>query len=123
MSRFVDVEAMVIAFLRDRVTVPVSTRIPNPRPTSFVRAWRNGGSATNRVLEAPQITIDAYGLSTVDASDLANACRHALLHEYTSMPLVRGVTESVGPYSVPDTGAGVERYRFSMILRVRAART
>lgn len=120
--RFPDSEAMVVTFLRSHVTVPVSTKVPNPRPDSFVRVWRNGGSASNRVLESPQFTVDAYGLSTVQASSLAADCRHAFLNNYTEMPLVRGVRETVGPYSVPDTDADGERYRFSIQMQVRAAR-
>lgn len=120
--RFPDSEAMVVTFLRSHVTVPVSTKVPSPRPDTFVRIWRNGGSASNRVLESPQFTVDCYGLSTVQASELAADCREAFLHKSSEMTLVRGVTETVGPYSVPDTAAEQERYRFSIQLRVRAAR-
>jgi hypothetical protein len=119
---FADAEAMVVAFLKAHVAAPVSTRVPNPRPASFVRVWRNGGSASNRVLETPQFTVDAYGTSTVTASDLSAQCREAFFNDYTEMPLVRGVEEAVGPYSVPDTDAGAERYRFTVQLRVRARR-
>lgn len=119
---FVDSEAMVVAFLKTVVSVPVSTKVPNPRPAEFVRVWRNGGSASNRVLDTPQFTVDAYSTSTTSASALAAQCREAFLHEYTQMPLVRGVTETAGPYSVPDTAADEERYRFTVQLRVRAAR-
>lgn len=121
-----DVEAIVVAFLNGVVVPPVSTRVPNPRPAAFVRAWRTGGAATSRVLERAQITVQAWGSNSADtvaASDLAQACRTALFNEYTGMPLVRGVEEIAGLYSDPDPATGIARYTFTVTLMVRARRS
>lgn len=120
--RFPDVDVMVIAFLDPRVSVPVHTQVPRDRPVSFVRAFRNGGRAVNRVLDEPTVTVDAWAASSVDAANLAEDVRGLFHHEYTAMPLVRGVEEVTGPYSIPDPESGSPRYRFSVRLRVRAAR-
>lgn len=117
-----DVEAMVGAFLREHFSVPVSTKVPNPRPVRFIRAWRTGGSASSRVLEQAQVTITCSAANSVQASDDARAARSALMNEYTGMPLVRGVEEISGPYFDPDPDTNGDRYSFTVRLVVRAAR-
>ncbi|MFF2054115.1 hypothetical protein ACFVU2_21090 [Leifsonia sp. NPDC058194] len=117
-----DVEAMVVAFLDARVTQPVSTRIPNPRPATFVRAWRTGGSAVNRVLEQAQITVQGWASDDVSAGDLTRQCRGSLFNDYTAMPLVKRVEEVAGLYYDPDPETGISRYSFTVSLMVRAHR-
>ena len=120
--KFPDAEAMVIAFLGPRIApVKVHTKVPATRPASFVRAWRTGGPAVNRVLDQPLITVQAWAPDTETASELARVCREALLNESTAMPLVRGVEEVTGPYYDPDT-TGADRYTFTVQMSVRAAR-
>lgn len=118
----VDADAMVVAFLRERLGVQVGTKIPNPRPARFVRAWRSGGAARNRALDRPHITVTAWGRTEVDAADLAAAARHHLMNNHVGMPLVRGVEEAGGLYYDPDPVSGVDRYTFTVALAVRARR-
>lgn len=119
--RFADVEAMVLPFIRTYTgDVKVSTKAPNPLPASYVRAWVNGGSAINRVLEQVQVTVDVWAPSTVAASDLAGDIRNAFLNDTATLPLVRGVEEITRPYSAPD--GDLERYRATYALLVRATR-
>lgn len=119
--RFDDVEAMVKPFIGSRVAgTKVGTKVPNPRPASFVRAWVTGGAAVNRVLERVQITIDVWGTSTAASSGMIGDIRHAFLNDYTEMPLVRGVEEITRPYFNPD--GDIDRYRFTVALMVRAGR-
>lgn len=110
------------AFLLAQVPgVRVATKVPADRPVRFIRAWRNGGSASSRVQDNPTVTVDCWAASDVDALELASRCRDAFLNNYTAMPLVRGVEETGSFYSVPDPESGSSRYRFSVRLRVRAA--
>jgi hypothetical protein len=119
--RFDDVEAMVNPFIKAHSGgAKVGTKVPNPRPAVFVRAWVTGGSAVNRVLERVQITVDVWAGSTVAASALISDIRHAFLNDYTDMPLVRGVEEITRPYYNPDGDA--DRYRFTVALMARARR-
>jgi hypothetical protein len=121
--RFPDVEALILGFLAPvAAPYPVHVSVPATRPKTFVRAWRNGGAAANRVLDNPTITVEAWAPSTTAASELAEDCRTALLHELATLPLVRGVSEVTGPYSIPDPESKSPRYRFSIRVRVRAAR-
>jgi hypothetical protein len=119
----VDAEAMVRAFLDARISpVKVHTMVPAVRPVKFVRAWRTGGSAVNRVLDRPQITVQAWDETTLGASALARLCRDELFNNYTVMPLVRGVEEISGLYFDADPGTGIPRYTFTVALSVRAKR-
>ncbi|OJU39684.1 MAG: hypothetical protein BGN97_00240 [Microbacterium sp. 69-10] len=119
---FADAEAMVGAFLRSRLGVPVSTKVPNPRPARFARAWRTGGGTDNRAVETVQITVTCSAADSVTASNDAAKAKHLLLNEYTAMPLVRGVTIQAGPYFDPDPDTNGDRYTVTAVMRVRARR-
>lgn len=121
--RLPDVEALVVAFLKPVISpVKVATKVPATRPASFVRVYRTGGAALNRVLDQPQITVDAWAASEVDAFELASKCREALLSNASQMQLVRGATEVGGLHLNPDPGTNTPRYRFTVGLSVRAGR-
>lgn len=120
---FVDVEALVRVFLGAKVSpVKVHTKMPANRPEKFVRAWRTGGAAANRVLDQPIITVQGWAPDSVTASALAGDCREFLFNDYTLMPLVRSVEEVTGLYLDPDPETGIDRYTFSVQLQVRAKR-
>jgi len=121
--RLPDVETLVIAFLNARLApIQAHSKVPASRPATFVRAWRTGGAALNRVIDQPIISVQAWAPDGVSASDLAQDCREHLFNEYTLMPLVRSVEEVSGLYYDPDPTAGIDRYTFSVQLSVRAAR-
>lgn len=98
---------------------PVHVNVPRNRPTEFVRAWRTGGGAINRVLDEPIVTMQGWAASDARAEALAAKCRDALLNGYTGMPLVRGVEIISGPYSDPDPDSETPRYTVTARLRVR----
>src|SRR5690606_10522532 len=118
--RFADVEAFIIPFIKAVVgSVPVGTKVPNPRPATFVRAFVNGGAAVNRVLERVQITVDCWAPNQPAASALAGQIRSAFFNSPVHN-LVRGVEEVSRPMSTPDEAS--DRYRFTIALMVRATR-
>lgn len=120
---FPDAEAMVRSFLAAKVApVRVQTKVPANRPATFVRVWRTGGAAVNRVLERPLITVQAWDTNSVAAIELAGKCRHSLLNHSAEIPLVRAVEEVTGPYYDPDPDTGIDRYSFTVQLSVRAKR-
>lgn len=115
MTRFPDAEAEAVAFLNPIAGVPVGTRVPNPRPDSFVRVWRTGGTAT-RILDRPILTVQAWGKSendTVAPSELAQKCRDAYLARNPQV-------EASGPYYDPDPTTGIARYTFNVQPNIRA---
>ena len=118
---FADAEALVVQFLEGLLgDVPVATKVPNPRPATFVRAWRTGGAAVNRVLDRPLITVQAWGPDSVTASKLAGRCRDMMLSASGRIPLVRLAGEPTGLYFDPDPDTGCDRYTFTHQLSVRA---
>lgn len=118
-----DTEAMARTFLLAVVTpVEVVTTVPATRPAKFVRLFRTGGSAENRVLERAQLTVQAWAPDTVTAANLAGVCREAFLNNSSLMPLVRSVSETGGLRLDPDPDTGIPRYTFTVTLMVRAAR-
>lgn len=121
---FPDSEALVQSFLAARTSpVPVVTKVPSKnRPALFVRCWRTGGPSMNRVLDQPIITVQAWGADSVTASELSSKCRQWLLADSGSMPLVRGIEEVTGQYYDPDPDTGIDRYTFSVQMKVRAQR-
>lgn len=117
-----DAETMAVAFLNGRgggVLSRAATKVPNPRPKRFTRAWRTGGAARNRVIDEPIITITCTASDSVTASADANAARNYVLNEYTRMPLVRHVEEVTGVHFDPDPDTGEDRYTFSVRMVVR----
>lgn len=118
-----DVEAMVVTFLKP-IVAPTKTAslVPAERPDLFVRAFRSGGSAVNRILENAQVTVEAEAPTRDEAFDLASACREHFQHHYTLMPLVRGVSETGGLYFAPDPDTNIPRFRFTVNLLVRSSR-
>lgn len=118
--RLPDVEAIVVPFVKSKVgSIAVGSKVPNPRPASYVRVWVNGGAAVNRILERVQVTVDCWGASPVAASTLAQDVRHAFLND-TVHALVKGVEEVTRPYYQPDETS--DRYRATYALLVRAKR-
>jgi hypothetical protein len=116
---FPDVEAVLVGHLADALDVPVSTMIPNPRPSRFVRLLRTGGPATSVVIDQAQITVEAWGDSPVDAALLAAEARAALNAMTGRVPGVQRVAELAGPANLPDEHSSQARYSWSLIVNVR----
>lgn len=122
---FPDIEALVRQHLLSgayEAGAGVFTRVPSPRPVTFLRVWRTGGAAINRVLDQPLITVQSWASTDKIASDNANVARDLLLNASGAMSLVRGVEEVTGPYYDPDPVSDATRYTFTMRMRVRASR-
>lgn len=118
----VSVDEMLRNFLVAHVSVPVHVKVPSARPKQFVRAWRVGGGATNRVLDQPLVTVQGWAESDAKAEALARACRDALMNDYKGMALVRGVEIVSGPYMDPDPDSSTPRYTVTARLTVRGKR-
>ncbi|GAA3009079.1 hypothetical protein [Microbacterium aurantiacum] len=120
--RFSDVEADAIGFLVARFELPASLRVPSPRPPEFYRVYGTGGDTINRVLDAPQITVDAWAEDDERARRMADDARMAFLDRRGELPLWRRV-EASSPYFIPDPETETPVYRFTLRPRVRATRS
>lgn len=99
-----DAQLAVVDYLRPLLApVPVSVRVPNPRPAAFVTLRRVGGQA-DTLIDQARIDLFAWAGSDSAAHDLAMALRHHL----AAMPGLRGgvrvtrIQEFSGPLPAPD---------------------
>lgn len=103
-----DVEADALTVLAP-LGVPVSTRVPNPRPVAHVRVQRAGGTGANLVQERPLLLVECWGASSVDAFELA-ARAYGLLDAAFCSPGNRPSS----PVSNPDPHTSSVRYQFTV---------
>jgi hypothetical protein len=119
---FPDVEALLVRVLPERVGVDVSTKVPNPRPASFVRVKRVGGSRPNRVTDSAIVVVECWAADDVAASDLGRLTEaHVFALAQTSHDgdFVRRVREVGGLQSFPDPVSESPRYQFTVSLDTR----
>lgn len=117
---FPDVEALLIRSLS--VGVPVSTRVPNPRPASFVRVKRAGGGRRNLVTDACLVVVECWAATEPAAAELAELTRariHALRQTDNGGEWVRRVQDVSGPGAFPDPVSETPRYQFTVQIDTR----
>lgn len=128
--RFPDVEAVMIAFLNDRLTADGDTarargKVPNPRPARFVRVMRTGGPAESFWADRPQVTVEAWDNDESAAETLANTCRSYVQSAYLAGDMrgipVYDLAEFGGPQRLPDPTTGQVRYTFTFSIVLRGA--
>lgn len=120
--KFPDVEQMFRDVLTAETESTVVIEIPTPRPAVFVRVWRSGGAALNRVVERPIITVESWAADFTTAHDQLQECRTVLLNAGPLLPLVRRMEEVSGPYRDPDPDSNSPRYSMTLRPTVRAQR-
>lgn len=122
MVLFPDAVDVVIAALDADLPEPVRSRIPNPRPDTFVLVRRTGGPKRNVVTDGAQVTVESWALTDEAAADLAQEARE-ILNDLPGqiiggVPVYR-VDEATGPADLPDPLSSQPRYTqtFSVALR------
>lgn len=121
-----DAEAAVISHLASALTVPVSQSVQNPRPASFVTVRRTGGFRSDVVVDAAQLTVEAWAASPADAHDLCQLARghcHAMVGTVVAGVAVSAVAEFAGPGYLPDPESRQPRYSMTLSMTCRTART
>lgn len=117
-----DTEILVCTALRKGLpliglgSVHVGTQIPNPRPDTFVRVIRAGGTQETLVSEQAWIIVEAFAPMESDASYLLSVCR-GILHAQDDA--VFGVFEISGPVNLPDPTTSQVRYTQTLGIRAR----
>lgn len=96
--------------------VPVSSRVPNPRPSTWLRIVRTGGVMETLVSDRAQIAVEAWADNEDDAIDLLNLARAWLLR---ADGRVFGAVEASGPGNLPDPTTAQIRYTMSIWVRIR----
>lgn len=111
----VDLEAPVAAYLTGRLGAEVSTRVPNPRPATFVRITRAGGQARNLVQSDVRLLVECWAPDETSAFDLARyAYAYLWAAAFTTLGEVRiQAIELTEPVNYPDpTIPDQDRYQF-----------
>lgn len=119
---FPDATDLLVTYLDGELTEHVGSRIPNPRPTTFVRVLRTGGPKRNLVTDQPQMTFESWGDDDAEAADLAQQVRslvNALPGQIVDGVPVYRVDELSGPANLPDPLSSQSRYTQSFAIALR----
>jgi hypothetical protein len=118
-----DVVAALIRHLSESMAVPVTSRVPNPRPSAFVTLRRIGGQEKTQVSDAPTVTVEAWADDDGAAHDIAQEAR-SLIREACDGADRHGsilyrYREFAGPGNLPDPDSRQSRYVFTVSLHAR----
>lgn len=119
---FPDVEAWAVEYLAAHLSVPVSTRVPNPRPITFVAVRRDGGTAQSVVTETARLGIRCWAATDEDASDLSLLVRALLMASPGEGP-VRSVNRgasSAPSYLTEESGQPLRFFTVELVIRASA---
>lgn len=127
---FGDVAEITATYLRAALAaagspVRVGTKVPNPRPDQFVRVKRTGGAMLNPVIDAAQVTIEAWALTDHEAADLAALARRLvedMAGTVQSGESIHRVRELGGPADLPDPVSNMPRMTFTVQIQMRGRR-
>lgn len=118
-----DIIALLRAYLLPIVSVPVASRVPDPRPAQWVQLRRVGGTQQRPVRDQPRVDAIAWADSDPDAWDLAELVRrsvHGLTGTTTLGPVVYRVDETLGPRQLDDELTGSPRVWATYSISIRA---
>ncbi|WP_103529512.1 hypothetical protein [Streptomyces sp. SM12] len=104
--------------------VPVVSRVPDERPTTFVRVKRLGGLRNSLITDRPRLDVQFWAESEEAAHDLMQRGRAHILamagaHGDTTVYRVR---EESGAQWLPDHVSGHPRYAIAFGLSLRGRR-
>lgn len=111
-------EATVIGYLNSLpALVPEAAgAVPNPRPASFIRVSRVGGSERNMIQEQPLLLIECWGADQTEAWLTARQCWEALQGRdelvFNGIELQERRLSS--PVNYPDPSTASPRYQFTL---------
>jgi hypothetical protein len=111
---------------RGYTDIHVGTRVPDTRPTRFVRLLNTGGTRNTDPgvpVADVQITVEAWADSEAAASDLAELTRAlvwAARGDATSVTIYR-VVEVAGPGHQPDPLSNQHRFTMTVLVAVRGS--
>lgn len=125
---FADPTDLVCAYLTTQLpsygypAIHVGARVPNPRPTRFVRVDRVGGPRANLVQDQPALVVEAWAGSVPAAHALLATCRalvNALPGTIQSGTPIYRVSEFSGPATLPDPTSNQPRATYTVQVTLR----
>jgi hypothetical protein len=118
--RFPDIEGVLVSFLR-AANIAASTKVPNPRPSEFVRLRRTGGVRSGPVTDTPLVDFEVYAATDVKAQELGERVRGLISEREGIQANVYRVGEVGGLANLPDPDTTESRYVFKAEFRVRGS--
>lgn len=118
-----DIVALLRAYLLPIVSVPVASRVPDPRPIRWVQIRRVGGTQQRPVRDQPRVDVLAWDNDDPGAWALAETARravHGLAGTTLLGPMCYRVDENLGPMSIDDPLTGSPRVMATYSVSVRA---
>jgi hypothetical protein len=119
-----DATRLVIDYLTPIVApAEVHSRVPAPRPATFVQIRRVGGTVLWPVRDQPRLAITAWAPTETAAHDLLMAARRAIWELKNAVTLgvsCYQVEEFSGPASATDDQSGDPRWQLVVALTLRA---
>lgn len=112
-----NVIAALVPYLKQKCGVPVSALVPAKRPDEFITIERTGGSYSLGK-DSPNLAIQCWAQSELDAYTLALAVREAVLISWQHIDQVCKV-EVGSTYSFADPDSGQSRYQVDVYLVTR----
>lgn len=119
-----DIVALLVAYLDPLIgVVPVTSRVPSPRPPELVQVRRVGGTQLRPVRDQPRVDVFAWAATDPRANELADTVRnaiHLLAGTQTLGPVVYRVDETMGPRQLDDPLTGSPRVWTTYSISIRA---
>lgn len=116
-----DVTMLAANYLAGLLDVPVSARIPRPRPDQFVVLRRVGGPRRNALTDDARLDVQVWAPSDARAVEIAQQARRHLAEMPQHLAEVRQFAEDSGPTLIPDAPSDVPRVLLTVVLSVRGA--
>lgn len=116
-----DVTMLAANHLAGLLDVPVSARVPRPRPDEFVVLRRVGGPRRNALTDDARLDVQVWAPSDARAVAIAQQARRHLAEMPQHVDQVRQFTEDAGPTLIPDAPSDVPRVLLTVVLSVRGA--
>lgn len=116
------VDGVVVAYLNGILAEPVSTKVPDSRPSAFVRVILTGGSGRrSTVLHDAQVTVEAWASTYAAASALMGRV-DAYMHDARfANPAIRDVQSFGAPIELPAPSTAQFRMTATYQVTVRAS--
>lgn len=116
-----DTEAVTCTYLAGALSVSVTSRPPDPKPSTFVVVERAGGVASG-LIDPARLVLQCWGQTKEQALDLALAARNAMfrMRGVQSGFTVYDIAEAGGPVWALDPDGDLPRYLLTVEARFRA---
>ena len=117
---FPDAEGLLVTYLAGLLTEPVSTKVPDPRPATFVTIFRTGGGPNGLVTDNPLLAYEAWAATEIAASNLAaRVGAYLRAVDVVDGTQFYGPVTVTGPINLPDPASGQARYTGFVSVGVR----